>query len=673
MHKSIKRRPKAVAHYPSQATFTWRILLLVIVVMPLSLKAIPRDTCPPAYGITALLRPNGLGSLNWLGNPLPDSTEVEFRTLDQPLLGQGNYFSDSYVLLLPNLDYSKDYYARLRPVCTPPTAWSDTLVLLPIFDCAAARRLLCGQTARAYIGKGVGLTAHQLGVPCWGQERYFTFTATTSNMHTISVKKLWGKANIRLGVINGCTKEELYITTASPTYLPPVRLFLYNGQTYTIVLDNPNEELSGEFEVSITCAQPSFDQPFDATTGALTAEPLLVNAPCRQFSNQTATTSFTDPQPTVAAGGNWKDGPEHSVWFWFEAPPSGTVRISMNATTQAPMDPQVTLVRADSTGTFPKPVMASGEDLPNGPDALIHYTGLQPGQKYLIMADGASGSQGIFCIQVTEDLQFFNRKDTCFAFAQTYRPGVYSDDWINFYASDDPAKSGPLLAAIQTQESLGKIVVSVVRTDTALALPDGTKLLPRYFNISVARQPQFPVRLRLFFNHEDLRHFRLSPPVDTSVLPSQLGITHYSGSNQDCNPANNPAGAGLAVEKAVAYAMSYGNYYLESTITHFSEFGIGKGKTIATYNPYPQETVSVWPVPTRDNIAISVYTTQPLIVHATLLQVAGGVAGRTTWRAIPGQPPHEWSLSGLSPGIYWLSLRSVDGVLRTMSKIVVSP
>lgn len=661
-----------IAQYPMSAR---HLLLFFLAAAPLLAFAIPRDTCPPVFGMTALLRPNGLGSLNWLGNPLPDSVEVEFRTLDQPLLGQGNYVSDSYLLLLPDLDYSKDYYARLRPICVPPATWSDTLVLLPVYDCTAARRLFCGQTAKAYIGKGTGLTAHQLGgITCLGQERYFTFTATTSNLHTISAKKLRGGANIRLGVINGCTKEELYVTTgANPSYLPPVQVYLYSGQTYTIVLDNPQEDLSGEFEVGISCTLPSFDQAFDAVTGALTAEPLQVNAPCRQFSNQTATTSFTDPLPTVAAGGTWKDGPEHSVWFWFEAPPSGTVRISMEATAQAPMDPQLALVRADSTGTFPNPVVASGEDLPNGTDALLHYTGLQPGQKYLILADGASGSQGVFCIQVTEDLQLFDRKDTCITFAQQYHPGRYSDDWINFYASDNHTKSGPLLAAIQTRESLGAIAVSVFRTDTALAFPDGTKLLPRYFHLSVERQPQFPVRLRLFFNSEDLRQFHLSPPVDTSVLPSQLGITHYSGSNQDCDPANNTVGAGLAVEKAMAYALPYGNYYLETTVTHFSEFGIGKNAAVTTQSPPFRGAVSVWPVPARDKITIAVEAPQTLEVQANLYHAAGGVAASANWQVLPGQSPHEWFLSDLSPGVYWLVLRSADGVLQRLSKVVLSP
>ena len=301
-----------------------------------------------------------------------------------------------------------------------------------------------------------------------------------------------------MGHITGCSNNVgNYLATGTENV--PLRVFLTNGQPYTLVLDKEDPATRGEFEVTVECPSTTFDRPYDAQ-GRLTAEELpFLFTPCATYSNAGATTDATDPQPT-APNGNWKDGPNHTVWFWLKAPLNGTVHISVKGTGTDPIDPQVALVRDDSLGVFPNPVLASAEDWGGNLEASLSYTGLIPHQRYLLMVDGVGAKTGTFCVTFDNDLPLLNNLDTCETFTRTYThpPSAQPDRWINLYGTRKGFEDGPLLAALHTSEDLGPINISVKRTTDAPLLSNGLKLLPRYFKRNTAKQPQVPVQIRLF-------------------------------------------------------------------------------------------------------------------------------------------------------------------------------
>lgn len=288
--------------------------------------------CPPQLvAPSAFFRSDSIGYLNWLvpiGFQI-DSVDVELQPRNVPFTNIPNARTkDSFGW--DTLDYQKDYYCRLRPVCEPPAAWGDTIDFFPILDCNRARKLTCGQPLLLFLGKGYGLDKHQLaGVECWGRERHATFTASATGFYEFKILRRSGNAHALMALITGCSNNiGNYVATGDENV--PLRVFLTNGHPYTLILDKADPDTRGEFEVTVACTSNTFDRPYDAQ-GQLTAEELPILTSCATYSNVGATTDATDPLPT-APNGNWKDGPNHTVWFWLEAPYNGTIHISVKGT-----------------------------------------------------------------------------------------------------------------------------------------------------------------------------------------------------------------------------------------------------------------------------------------------------------------------------------------------------
>ena len=150
-----------------------------------------------------------------------------------------------------------------------------------------------------------------------------------------------------------------------------------------------------------TWAQPANDD----ATGAIS---MPVGAPCSGsvYTNAGATQAVGEP---YASCNNENTG-THTVWFSFQAPSSGTVRITTdNGAVGTLNDTKIGLfeaVNVSDYGTFN--IISCDED--NGADngvtdllSTLFATGLTPGVTYYVQVDGRTPTAtGTFCLQVQE-------------------------------------------------------------------------------------------------------------------------------------------------------------------------------------------------------------------------------------------------------------------------------
>lgn len=621
--------------------------------------------CYPLYlGGHGTLSPDGTAHVSW---DYPSTQfEVELVPVQQPFSGFGNYFTSQNNPVFSGLNPLLDYHYRVRPICGIPAPWSSEVDLNRIFSCATTPQLSCSTPLSLYIGGGDGLVNNSFGgtIPLYGQERYVRFESPVTGTYTIDIQPLSGGAMARAGWFAGCTAGGTNNNTALASDGATI-VSVIAGQTYTLVFDNTNVE-RGTYSIFIHCdaitpVAPANDNAFDfAPWGNLLADSVALNAPCQSYSNRYATAGAIDPNPALAPG-NWLDGPEKTVWFYFQAPPGGTVEVAVSSDS---MDPQVALIRFDSMGFFGYRVLASGENLASGStNASLIYTGLHPGERYLLMVDGVNGSTGEFCLGIRDEPTLMSTTGVCQTYPQAPAPATSPDDWINLYAVNGPHTNGPLLGAIQTADNLGNIVVSSEIHPEAPVFPNGQKILPRYFHIETEFQPVSPVKLRIFFTENDLAVYNLTPPLDSITVP-QLGISHYDGGSEDCDPNNNVLGGSSVPVSNATYQFvgQNGIFYLETTLTQFSEFGATLDPTIKVRETDDVlNSVHIFPIPTTDQLSVEWTALVEEPVNITICNLLGEQFWSATREMTAGQNTCKVRLGHLPAGMYLLRFETRQG------------
>lgn len=621
--------------------------------------------CPAVTFGSGILHADSTASLHWeyLVNTV---FEIELLPVTQSFTGTANYWSDLDEPIISGLDPMQDYHYRFRPTCAPDLIWSDEIDLNREFNCNTTPWLTCSAPIDIYIGANIGLIDNPFGFGLGslfrGQERFLRFYAPDWGFYTFQITRVDGNADIKAGLFDGCTPggNSNYIPLAGST-----SVLLSPDQEYTLVIDNREYE-SGRFLVSVQCVintvPQASDEPFsNVNFGTLQADSLGLNEPCQTFSNRLATSSSFDPDPSVSPG-NWLDGSQNSVWFYFDAPESETVQVRVNSDS---MNPQVTLLRMDSIDVLGHRILATGENQVGSTNAMLIYSGLTKGQQYLLMVDGAMGTSGDFCIEILDEPVLSGITGVCETFIQAPVTNVSPEDWINLYANDGPI-NGPLLAAIQTSDYLGAISVSTEIHPEALVLSNGQKILPRYFNIEPEIQPINPVKLRLFFTAEDLATFNLTPPVDT-VQVAELGITHYDGGSEDCDPENNQlGGTNIPVSNSTYQFVGHnGVFYLETTVNQFSEFGAAIYTTTQSEEPEAFENVRIFPVPTNGQLSLELFSKQTNSVRVEIAHITGITLLEETWRLHPGSNLKRFEWLDFPAGTYQLTLKSDTGRFKS--------
>lgn len=320
-----------------------------------------------------------------------DSFAVEMIPSNLSFTGTPNLIAYDNNLLVSDLDTSLTYKCRVLSYCGyfQTHNWSDAFTVRLLSSCNDMFVLSCQDTLVLHGGPGV-YNFRPCGGNSPGKEFFFNVIPEFSG-------------NVRLKLIPPHTGSDISFSTISACDQPggvinciPGSQGIYNlgylqeGQPYLIFADQLNTQ-STTFKLTLLCTIDNDEA--NLVFYGLNPDPtfvILINDTCRLFGNRFATNinvfpHFPDPDPSIPPG-NWYDSPDHSVWFAFYAPQSGTVRINVSTyNSSTPLDPQVALLEFGDTLVYGFKILATGEDNDglNPADAELSYTGLTPGKLYL--------------------------------------------------------------------------------------------------------------------------------------------------------------------------------------------------------------------------------------------------------------------------------------------------
>ncbi len=145
--------------------------------------------------------------------------------------------------------------------------------------------------------------------------------------------------------------------------------------------------------------------------------------------------------------------------------------------------------------------------------------------------------------------------------------------WKTYY---DPLNPNHVLVAIKDNgNNLGTTTVSEYKDPTP-GNYNGIRFLARHFKVTPTTQPSSSVQIRLFFTPAE---FTALQAVDPSLLtPANLSVTKYDGPTED--GVYYPTDATSLTwypQGSMLNSTMYSGYYLEFTISSFSEFWIHGG------------------------------------------------------------------------------------------------
>lgn len=507
--------------------------------------------------------------------------------LDSGLVSGNTVFIDS-------LGQLKTYDLWVRTICASDSSDWESIQFTTKVNCFSNTNILACNSPASAFSTGGGDWIFNCSTDSTdltlGQETVFQFTAPVSKTFSIDLEQVTGGnyANfLYKEASDGCNDSGWEcIGGGNGNDILPFLGPLTAGVNYLILVD-PDKTDTTTINFRIFDCAPLNENADSAIT-------LIVNNPCTGNVHANGTADYTDGEPdpdretnaTDSLAGRWLTGANQTVWFKFEAPVSGTVTIS---TDELPIgsnfDSQVALYSVSdpsdySTFTY----IESDEDngvTANGLNAVLYYTGLNPGETYYIQVDGYGTSSGTFCIEVLDGIYRFSNDVCTETYSVTGVDGTVSggDRWYGIYGGQDSLDLGLLIAAIKPgPQKLDTVSCQfTVYTDSIPVASNGVPYMPAYFNFSSSTPPTDSVSLRLFFYNYELDALKLYTQLFNNTADN-LVVSHYTGPDPDCSPLQHSITDVTLLDTALTSAVNTSgtaSFYLEFTTTkaQLGEFG----------------------------------------------------------------------------------------------------
>lgn len=244
-----------------------------------------------------------------------------------------------------------------------------------------------------------------------------------------------------------------------------------------------------------------------------------------------------------------------------------------------------------------------------------------------------------YSVTICEDMGATTNSNSCETYTKAITAGA---GWTSITDA-----SGKPLAAINapTGVNLGTVTLRTMSASTVGTTSSSSsstvKLLPRYFQLSASNYSSggtFPdeVGVILYFTNSDLtalNNSTLGSNGASTHTASQLNLTHYNGTNQDCSFGNNVYSntntelLSSSVYRSVGCGSST-NHSLEFTVGHFSEFILHEPST----NPLPVELMS-FDAKQTDNKSVSLNWATASEINNKGFDIEHSIDGRT-WEFI---------------------------------------
>lgn len=169
----------------------------------------------------------------------------------------------------------------------------------------------------------------------------------------------------------------------------------------------------------------------------------------------------------------------------------------------------------------------------------------------------------------------------CTSFFMT---GMTGNNFIDFTDA-----TGKLIASVNPNgQNLGTVTLQTMHAGLGTGnIPtnpiNNKRYLPRYYNFTSSNYPAgnfpSPVQVRLYYTNSELEDYKTITNQPT-LAKENLMVTHYNGTAEDCNMANNANQGEMLAAPTVAGFTSSG-FYLQTSTSSFSEFGaVGGTQTL---------------------------------------------------------------------------------------------
>lgn len=548
----------------------------------LSCNPLPPDACYEVLGLDTLKVTSTTADITWVD--MFGAASYQWELVELPYLGPGSVVqadpafdgtSVSFVDLEPGTGYQ--FAIRTNCVNNVSSAW-DTIRFYTPLTCEGPL-IQCGQSYSFTASKTGLWDVTECGSSTPGKERLFRFIAPHTRSYTLEITSATGGyVNYFIKTEGGdCSNagwdciDDFNAPGTSP--IPAVPGATLTAGTLYYILADPQTigTVAQTFKIT-ECGVPN-DIPQNAIE-------IQVNTNCLDniYSNLDATLDVGEPDPdtddTDGLVGRWLDDANETVWFKFQAPPSGTITILTNPSgAHIPNDDtQVALYSVgDETDYSTFKLLVSDED--NGTaflgfNSVVSYTGLIDGEYYYIQVDGWGVNSGAFCIAVIETVE---RIEATNCDADYTVAGVNEEKWYNIYATPDDLDIGPLVAAINPHGlNLDSVFCRAQKYDEIPYAPADIPYLPLYYFFRSSQPFSGNVSLRLFFTDNEFAALKDSANTPSATI-DDLVASRFNGNVADCNLTNN-SGA-FKLFNTINPVQMVGTFYIEFNTDSLGEFG----------------------------------------------------------------------------------------------------
>lgn len=471
--------------------------------------------------------------------------------------------------------------------------------VLPSDYCSDPVALTSSGTCTPYSGNTTSSTASTTGLTNCQYEnhgdQWFSFQAThTEHFITLSNIVLTNSsvydAGYGIAAFSGscgdyteidCSTGEYYNGNASSATIDLTNLTV--GETYYINLwkdytyDDNYNDISTDFSFDLCLTEPLPPPVNDSASGAIA---ITVGATCsgNTYTNQFATLSPGEPYPSC----NTNSEGEHSMWFKFVAPASGSVRITTDNTPQGTLtDSKIGLFSAtDSSDYSTFTILACDDDngtIGSGYNSTIYTTDLVSGQTYYVEVDGYSATNtGTFCLQIEEiNPSMLSSSASCASLQSlTANESTYTG-WLTFVDDD-----GKLVANVRNEaggagsDYSGSYNIDGNGFGTPRQDPSGNYYLSRNFMISNSSITT-PVDVRFYFHPGEIA--TLAGVTGNATTLSNLNVTKQESNT--CNADFAVGNGATSVLTQNANGAVNGVSWIQVTTSSFSNFYLMGGST----------------------------------------------------------------------------------------------
>jgi hypothetical protein len=548
-----------------------------------SCAPLPLDACYEVLELEASNITPISAQMSWLA--MFGAGSYEWELVELPYLGPGSVVASNptYLntqVLFTTLESGTSYQFAVRTNCINgvSSAW-DTITFNTPVNCNGDL-IECNQTYSFSASKTGLWNITECGTPTPGKERIFRFIAPQTKSYNFEILSASGGyvSYLIKTEAEGCDDadweciDDFNVPGISSLPAAPSATLTAGTMYYILADPQTTDPVVQSFKIT-ECSVPN-----DLPTNAIEIQ---VNTACEDniHSNIGATLDPNEPDPDIddsdGLAGRWLDDADETVWFRFQAPPSGTITIftNPNGIYSPNSDTQVALYEVGDPADYSTyQLLVSDED--NGTtnlgfNSVVSYTGLIDGEYYYIQVDGYGASgEGAFCIAVIETVE---RLEEANCDADYTLLNVNENKWYNIWATPDGLDIGPLVAAINPLGlDLDSVLCRVQKYNEVPVSNDDFPYLPFYYYFESTEPFVGNVMLRLFFTDEEFTALKDSAATPNATL-DDLEVTRFNKEISDCNLLNN-SGQFILLNSVSATPL-VGTFYLEITTDSLGEFG----------------------------------------------------------------------------------------------------